>query len=195
MQLIQLNRKKQNLPDGELLGWFIKSGDPDYLGVLYSRYLHLVYGVCLKYFKEPEKSKDAVIAIYEKIQLEVGNHHVKNFKSWLFVVTKNHCLMELRKSTSGKLLFTGSNEELGQFMENEPELHPIDEEQNNELHKVLATCIEQLKDEQKKCITLFYYQNKCYREIAGFLNMDEKKVKSHIQNGKRKLKICLEKKR
>jgi RNA polymerase sigma-70 factor (ECF subfamily) len=157
--------------------------------------MHLVYGICLKYFKEQEKSKDAVILIYEKIQHTIHKHEIKNFKNWLYVVSKNHCLMELRKTKTGKLFFPGNEEELEKFMENESELHPIDKEQDENGEKALKDCIEKLKAEQKECIRMFYFKNKCYRDIAEKLNIEEKKVKSYIQNGKRNLKICLENKK
>ena len=195
MKLIPFTRNKKNRTDGELLFLFLKKQDPEVLGELYSRYMHLVYGVCLKYFKEPEKSKDAVLNIYEKIQNDIHKHTIKNFKSWLYVVTKNYCLMELRKTKPGNIIFASNDEELTLFMEKEPELHPIDAEQNAEIEKALFDCIEKLKTEQKKCIHLFYFENKCYKEISELLKTEEKKVKSFIQNGKRNLKICMEKKK
>lgn len=193
MQLIPFNRKKKNQTDEELLSDYLENQDHEVLGELYSRYMHLVYGVCLKHFKEPEKSKDAVIQIYEKIQFEIHKHSVSNFRNWLYVVTKNHCLMELRRRKTGKLILTSDDEELAVFMENESELHPIDEEPDKSMEKALENCIEKLKAEQKSCICLFYFKNKCYRDISGILKIEEKKVKSYIQNGKRNLKICLEK--
>lgn len=195
MQLIPFRKNKKNLSDAELFAIFLKKKDHEALGELYARYLHLVYGVCLKYYKDPHKSKDATINIYEKVQNTIQKHTINNFKSWLYVVTKNHCLMDLRKMQSGKILLSNSDTELENFMEKESELHPIDEQQNETLEKALANCIEKLKSEQKECIRLFYYKNKCYREISETLKTEEKKVKSFIQNGKRNLKICLEKKR
>ena len=193
MQLIPFNRKKDIKSDKELLDIFLKNQDVEILGELYSRYMHLIYGVCLKYFKEPEKSKDAVIQLFEKVQTEIRKHEIKNFKSWIYVVTKNHCLMELRKTKAGKIILVSSDEELAGFMENLTELHPIDNDTNEKLETALKDCIEKLRNEQKRCIHLFYFENKCYREIAVELKLDEKKVKSYIQNGKRNLKICLEK--
>lgn len=195
MQLIPFNRNKNNNTDEELLLAFLKKHDPEILGKLYSRYMHLVYGVCLKCFKETEKAKDAVIQIYEKIQNEIRKHEIKNFRSWLYVVSKNHCLMELRKTKSNKLILTANEEELANFMENDNELHPLDEDQNKDIEKDLADCMEKLKTEQKNCIRFFYFENRCYREISTLLKLEEKKVKSFIQNGKRNLKICLEQKK
>lgn len=194
MQLIPISRNKKKLNDRELLDHFLKSGNVDFLGELYSRYMYLVFGVCLKYFKEPEKSKDAVILIYEQIQHTIHKHKIQNFKNWLYVVTKNHCLMELRKTKTGKLIFPGNEVELESFMENEPELHPIDKKQDENREKALMDCIEKLKAEQKECIRMFYFNNKCYRDIAERMKIEEKKVKSYIQNGKRNLKICMENK-
>src|SRR5690606_5541736 len=74
------------------------SGDLQVLGKLYKNYMPLVYGVCLKYFKHPEESQDAVMQIFEQLIDKLKNHEVKNFKSWLYVLTRNFCLMELRKS-------------------------------------------------------------------------------------------------
>jgi RNA polymerase sigma-70 factor (ECF subfamily) len=192
MQLISFNKNRRNKNDTELLGIYLKTGDFDVLGELYARYMHLVYGVCLKYFKEPEKAKDTVIEIYEKIQAEIYRHKIKNFKSWLYVVTKNYCLMELRKTKKGELVLVENDEKLAGFMETDAELHPIDKERDDTLEKALADCIARLKEEQQKCINLFYFENLCYREIAEQLKIEEKKVKSFIQNGKRNLKICLE---
>ncbi len=192
MQLITFNRNRKSQTDTELLDIYLKEYNQEILGELYSRYIHLVYGVCIKYFKDRERAKDAVIELYEKILVEIGKHTITNFKSWLYVVTKNYCLMELRKRKSGEILLTSSDEELAGFMENEPELHPIDKDRDEQLEQALTDCIAKLKAEQQKCIQLFYYENKCYREIASQLEIEEKKVKSFIQNGKRNLKICLE---
>jgi len=193
MQLISFKQKKDNKTDNEILELFLKTRDINMLGELYSRYMHLIYGVCLKYFREPEKSKDTVIELFEKVQIEIQKHNVINFKSWVYVLTKNYCLMKLRKTKAGEIIYVSNDEELAGFMENETELHPIDEELNENLEKALNDCINSLKAEQKNCIRLFYFENKCYREIAGQLKLEEKKVKSYIQNGKRNLKICLEK--
>ncbi|WP_347841347.1 sigma-70 family RNA polymerase sigma factor [uncultured Draconibacterium sp.] len=196
MRLTFFYRNIQKLSDEELLILFQKKQETDYLGELYKRYMHLVHGVCLKYLKTPDMAEDAVISIYEKLQTEISNHNIKNFKSWLYVVTKNYCLMQLRKTKPGQIILSDSEAELSAFMENETELHPIDSDDNSEeTEKALAACIKRLKAEQKKCIRLFYFEQKSYREIAEELKTEIKKIKSLIQNGKRNLKICLEAKK
>lgn len=164
-----------------------------YLGEIFSAYMHLVYGVCLKYFKERERSMDAVMQIFEKLLSEVPKQDIQNFKGWLYVVTRNFCLMELRSSKSKTVKEKRYIEEEKIFMESEEIMHPVDED-GPDLNIALRECIESLKNEQKECIRLFYYNDKCYEEISRILNTEEKKVKSHLQNGKRNLKICLENK-
>lgn len=183
---------KKSLSDNELQKKFISSGNPEYLGELYSRYMHLVYGVCLKYLKNREESKDAVMQIFEKLLTDLPENEILNFKSWLYVITRNYCLMQIRswKNRDKKIKKWQNDPE--NFMESEEILHPLDGD-DPENNKALQECIEKLKKEQKECVEWFYYDNRSYREIAGFPGMDEKKVKSLLQNAKRNLKICLEK--
>jgi RNA polymerase sigma-70 factor, ECF subfamily len=187
--------KKMNKSDGELLTEFKSGGDLEILGELYSRYVHLVYGVCLKYLKEREEAKDGVMQIFEKLIIEIPKHNIENFRSWLHVVTKNYCLMQLRSGKSEKEKFSEWLNDPSVFMETVTDLHPLDEDEDSKsLDRALEDCIERLKDVQKMCIRQFYFENRCYNEISVNLGLDEKKVKSHLQNGKRNLKICLEEK-
>ncbi len=134
----------------------IDSGNLDVLGELYSRYMHLVYGVSLKYYGDRDDAQDAVMQIFEKLITDLPRHEVKNFKSWLYVLTKNHCLMEIRSRKSADQRLEGLKYEQ-EFMESEEDLHPIDREDNS-MEDALKECIEQLKTEQKECIELFYYR-------------------------------------
>jgi RNA polymerase sigma-70 factor, ECF subfamily len=186
-------RKPKEKSEAELLAEFRRSGDLELLGELYSGYMHLVYGVCLKYLKDRESSMDAVMQIFEKLITEIPKHEIENFRSWLHVVTKNYCLMQLRSEKLHSEKMARWVIESADFMETDPEMHPIDED-ISVMDKALEDCIERLKEEQRKCIRLFYFENRCYNEISDSLKLDEKKVKSHLQNGKRNLKICLEEK-
>jgi len=169
---------------------FRKTGDIEILGKVYEKYMPLVYGIGLKYFKNRVMAQDLVMQIFEKLTVELVKQDVSNFKSWLYVVAKNQCFMELRKKNSEDLKFNNWQAEQENIMESGFELHPLDDE--TRLSEALNNCIKKLKDEQKSCIDLFYFKKKCYQEIAITLKIEEKKVKSYIQNGKRNLKICLE---
>lgn len=182
----------QRLDEG-LLKEFTATADLNVLGRLYSGYMPLVYGVCLKYLKNREESKDAVMQIFEKLIVEIPKQKIDNFRNWLHIVTKNYCLMQLRSQKTKNERMSEFMTDSVTFMENSSFMHPIDED-GQQFDIDLADCIERLKDEQKLCIQQFYYENRCYNEIARNLDLDEKKVKSHLQNAKRNLKLCLEEK-
>jgi len=188
MKLVKKNIDSYS--DSELLQQYINSGNLEILGNLYNQYIHLVYGVCLKYLNNREESKDAVNKIFENLIVEIPKFEIQNFRSWLYVVSKNYCLMQLRKEKSEKKRFEKYSEEY--FMESTDISHPIDEASELMMEKHLKTCIEELKQEQQQCIQLFYFEKKCYKEISEELKIDQNKVKSFIQNGKRNLKICIE---
>ena len=182
-----------NESDDRLIAKFKSTGDLEYLGKLFDKYMHLVYGVCLKYLKEREASQDATMQIFEKLMVELPKREIDNFKPWLHVITKNHCLMQLR---SQKIKFAQQEKlvsEQDYFMESSFELHHNNEPVLEQDLETLRKCIEQLKSEQKECVSLFYLEEKCYQEISDKLSFELKKVKSFIQNGKRNLKICMEK--
>jgi len=191
--MIFINRgsKKDLRSDEELLKEFASGGDLEVLGELYSGYMLLVYGVCLKYLKNRDESMDAVMQIFEKLIIEIPRHTIENFRSWLHVVTKNYCLMQLRSQKSKDEKLHEWINDSTEFMETSVSLHPIDED-GSKMEMALEDCIERLKKEQKECIRLFYYNNRCYNEIAKSMGLDEKKVKSYLQNAKRNLKLCLE---
>ncbi len=171
--------------DDELIRLYKAEFDLEILGELYKRYTGLVFGVCLKYLKDREESQDAVMQIFEKLIKSLLEHEITHFKSWLYVTSRNHVLMQLRKKKDIPL------EDIPRsFMESDMEMHQEDALESN-LTK-LEKCIETLVEEQKACVTLFYLQHKCYQEINELTGYELKKVKSYIQNGKRNLKICLE---
>ena len=171
---------------------FKSSNDLDYLGKLYEKYMHLVYGVCLKYLKERESAKDATMQIFEKLIIEIPKREIENFKPWLHVLTKNYCLMQLRSEKTRTAREEKAETSGENFMESNYEMHLNNESILDQDIQALKKCIEQLKQEQKECIKLFYLEERCYQEIAESTNYELKKVKSYIQNGKRNLKICME---
>lgn len=188
----EFSGKYRDHADEELLRLYSVSGNLDVLAALYGRYMHLVFGVAFKFLQDREEARDAVMQIFENLITELPRHRVRAFQSWLYVLTRNHCLMILRsKKQEGKKLEGLKIEH--DFMESGEDVHPIDRDDPSS-EEALRECLEQLKDEQKQCIELFYYQQQSYREISEALKLEEKKVKSHLQNGKRNLKICLESK-
>lgn len=181
------------LSDSELIDKYQSTTDQRYLAELYTQYTHLVFGVCMKYFKNQEASQDALMNIYEELIEKVHRHDILEFKPWLYMVVRNHCLMVLRKNKSTDQKFVDFSIEQTSNVQNDSFLHLTNEAESQEqLEAILADCLGGLKKEQQECVHLFYIEEKAYKEVADITKHDLKKVKSYIQNGKRNLKKCLE---
>lgn len=159
----------------------------DVLGDLYQRYMDLIYGVCLKYLKVPDDAQDAVINIFEELIVKLKKYDIDNFKGWLYQLAKNHCLMKLRSSKSHPVNIDVDIVHLAE----KPHLDDVMDKENN--LTAMENCIEQLPAEQKRVVKMFYLNEKCYNEIAVDTATNINKVRSFIQNGRRNLKICMEK--
>lgn len=177
-----------NAPDDELVQSYRSTGDLKVLSELYQRYMDLVYGVCLKYLKEPGEAKDAVLSIFEQLISKLQKHEVNYFKAWLYQVSKNHCLMILRSEQK----FRKAQIDVS-LMQNEEPVHLNGELEKEENFKHMHFCLGQLVAEQKNVLELFYLDGKCYNEIVALTNIEWNKVRSFIQNGRRNLKICMDK--
>jgi len=160
--------------------------DQKYLAELFVAYQELIFGVCLKYFKNKADAEDGLMSVYEQVSKKLKTHQVDNLRPWLYVLTKNHCLEKLRKK--GKA-FTKEKEAANMYSDTVFHLDSIDKEEK--LNK-LENCMDKLIKEQKNCIRLFYFEKKSYQEIAESDGMAWSKVRSYIQNGRRMLKKCME---
>jgi RNA polymerase sigma factor (sigma-70 family) len=186
------SNNKQNFSDSELIERYRYSYDNAYIGELYQRYSHMLYGVCLKYLKDEEKAKDVVMDVFEKVLKDLKRHDVENFRTWVYSVTKNACLMQLRKEKRLDVREQEYQRSVVEIMEfNLPE--HLNGESQAEIDNRLMLAIDQLKMEQRRCIRMFYFEKKSYEEIENETGFTYKEVKSFLQNGKRNLKIKLSK--
>jgi RNA polymerase sigma-70 factor (ECF subfamily) len=178
-----------HMTDQELLARYNDDRNNEWLGYLLQRYTLLLFGVCMKYLRNEEEARDCVQQIFVKVITELGKYHVEFFKSWIYTIARNHCLMKLRDQHGRSTELTESlladwDEEPGKNRHWEKE----------QLLQWMGQALEELGKEQKLCVILFYLEKKSYQEIAGNTGFTLMQVKSHIQNGKRNLKIAIEKK-
>ena len=167
--------------------------DKLFVGILYKRYAHLVLGLSIKYLKDQDEAKDAVMHIFEKLMSDLLKHEVQYFKSWLYTFSKNHCLMILRGKQSKLKKEIDIQIHADSFMETESGMHQNKAAEKEVQYTQLEKAIEELNEDQRKCIELFYLKEKSYNEIVAITGYSINEVKSFIQNGKRNLKIKLEK--
>ena len=182
------------MTDEDLIHAFQQQQENQYFEELFQRYTHLVFGVCMKYLRNEEEAKDAVMQVFEKLFNSLHQFEIQNFKSWIYTVAKNHCLMKLRKKQNILKEETIYRKNIqAEFMELTTGFHPNNGEGQEEKSIKLHKAISFLKHEQRECIELLYLQNNSYKQVAEITGYSMKNVKSHIQNGKRNLKNTLEK--
>ncbi|MBS1607308.1 MAG: sigma-70 family RNA polymerase sigma factor [Bacteroidetes bacterium] len=182
--------KYHDITDQELLENFYAGHDNKWLGILLERYTLLLLGVCMKYLKNEEEAKDSVQQIFLKAITELNKYRVEYFKSWMYMVAKNHCLMKLR-DRQGKIP-AELTEKLTASADAGADTETFWE--NDKTLDLMTQSLKELNPEQQQCVTLFYLDKKSYLEISEQTGYSLLQVKSYIQNGKRNLRILIEKK-
>jgi len=188
------NPKFSELAEGELIKKYKESHDIEIPGILFQEYTHIVFGICMKYLSDEDQSKDAVMHIYESVVKDLKIYEVDNFKNWLYKVSKNHCLKIIRRDKQdqrhSEYVKSKSSIDIMEFETTMSQMLDGIEEKKIEY---LKEAVEKLKEEQRKCIELFYFEDKSYLDIVDITGYPLSKVKSYVQNGKRNLLIKLRK--
>lgn len=189
----------KDITDNELLEKFYLDKDNRWLGFLLQRYTMLLFGVCMKYLKNEDDAKDSVQQVFLKIIAELHKYRVDYFKSWIYMIAKNHCLMRLR-DRQGKTAVELKEQALPDSYRDQEEAAGLDgfrgrqHMEKDRMLDLMSASLEELNKEQKLCVTLFYLDKRSYQEIADSTGFSMGQVKSHIQNGKRNLKLLMERK-
>jgi len=183
--------KHAEFSDQQLLENYYQDGKAEWLGILLPRYTLLLLGVCMKYLRNEEEAKDCVQQVFLKAITELNKYKVDYFKAWIYMVAKNHCLMKIRDKQGRQSVEIKDHhvQTTDELLDGNPHI------EKDELLSRMSNALEHLNDEQKQCIILFYLEKRSYQEIVERTGYTLMQVKSHIQNGKRNLKIMLEKKR
>jgi RNA polymerase sigma factor (sigma-70 family) len=180
---------RQLCSDEQLITRYYSANDKDAVALLFNRYLKSLCGYCRYYLRIEADCEDAAMSTFEKVLRSIPEYTPDNFLAWLLSVARNECLMILRNGETlsrkkdawekiHNLYFDPS--EVGQMGAK----NAIDSLQ---LYKAL----KKLGKPQRKCIELFFFKGKSYREIAHQLGCSQKEVKSNLQNGKRNLRKLL----
>lgn len=181
--------KHPDLTDIELINKYNTTSDTEWVAELFGRYAELIYGVALKYLSNASDAEDALLDIYSVLTAKLAKHNVDHFKSWLYRLTTNYCIDIIRKKKPTKVIPIADHQQL---IDNTDALTNKDEQEL--VFDKMEECMKTLKEEQRECIDLFYIQSKSYQEISEQLMISWSNTRSNIQNGKRKLKICMDSK-
>jgi RNA polymerase sigma factor (sigma-70 family) len=191
--VVEYSSHIKKLSDSELVNRFRETGDNLCVGELFLRYRHLVFGVCMKYLADEDESQDVQMQVFEKLLKDLQRHNVEQFKGWLYAVTKNECLMYIRSRKSKRLRDQELKKDMEGGMESGLLLHPDGVTDTEQQLREMEDRLSGLGENQRRCLELFYLEQKCYREVSEITGFSLNEVKSHIQNGKRNLKLLMSK--
>lgn len=184
-------KKKEYVSDEDLLLKYKQSGDKDLFADLFKKHVTTVYGTCLFYLQDKDEAQDATMVLFEKLMLDISSREINNFKAWLSFVVRNYCISLIRKSKTAsknrKSYYEFEMEETSYEAEEK-----IQRVSDDVLLQEMKNCLPRLKDKQRICVERFYLQNKSYQDIADETGYSLNEIKSHIQNGKRNLKLMIE---
>lgn len=185
------NQKIEDKTDSELIALYKETNNNNYIGELFNRYHHLVFGVALKYLHHPDLAEDTLLELFSRLFEQLHKYQIDDFKHWLLTVTRNYCLKYI-KASSQTVVFKNTHENIYsvEFMESEHKLDLLHE--NEERIELLHLALAQLKPEQQQCVRMFYIDDRSYQHISDQTGFEVKKVKSYIQNGKRNLQLIME---
>jgi RNA polymerase sigma-70 factor, ECF subfamily len=182
-----------SLADEQLVVRYARTLDKEIIGILYERYTHLLFTVCYKYLGNDADAEDTVMMVFEKLFEQLKKSEIQNFKNWVYTLTKNECLMQLRRKKPSERLIEDNLKKLdSEIMETMLPEHPLSDGNGEHRIRYLETAISVLSSEQKQCIELFYLNEKSYHEVEQITGFTYNEVKSYIQNGKRNLKQMME---
>ena len=195
LHFFEKNERKEllSLSDEQLVARYAQTHNLEIIGVLYERYIHLLFSVSYKYLGNDADAEDIIMLVFERLFELLKRSDIQNFKSWIYIITKNECLMHLRHKKSGNRIIEENLKKLDdEIMESVELNHLISADEGENRNRYLETAINTLSSEQKQCIELFYLNEKSYREVEKITGYTYKEVKSYIQNGKRNLKQMME---
>jgi len=191
--IVSFLKSLKKLSDAELIAAYKKSENMEYVGELFQRKTHLIASLSYKFLKNDTAAEDATYEVFEIICRDLLKHEVSNFNSWIFSVTRNHCYKKLRKEISEREKLAEEKNNAPNLMEFEEGADLRDKEQLEEQLELMEEVLETLGEEQQVCVKMFYLEKKSYQDIVAETGFELKKVKSYIQNGKRNMKITMEK--
>ncbi|MEL6655687.1 MAG: sigma-70 family RNA polymerase sigma factor [Bacteroidota bacterium] len=186
--MLKVLKSQDQKSDEELVRQFQQSGDRFLLGLLLRRYSQSILGTCHYYLRQPQDAEDAAMEVCELIVRQLQKpKEIKRFKDWVFIIARNYCF---RKLKDNKRLTELSTEWEKDFLNSDVQYELGDTlyVQEEALYARVDAEIQQLNEQQRLCLTAFYWQGEKYKDIAARYGMTTDEVRSAIQNGRRNLR-------
>lgn len=164
----------------------VRQGDTRAYSILVDQYQNILFSLALRILKNREEAEEmaqeAFIKAFRSLESFKGN---SRFSTWLYAITYNSCLSQLRKNQP----FRGMNNGM------EPEVEVWEEQENRENEEQRSRCLEaslkKLPEEDYLLVMLHYYDNQRIDEISRITGLGESNVKVRLHRARKKLETMM----
>lgn len=175
------------LSDVEIIEQFQTGNQEEAFRILVEIHGKTVYNIALFTLNDEILAEDATQDAFLKIYRNLGKFkgHSK-LSTWMYRIVKNVCYDYLKKRTPVPM-----DEDREQYLMDEEGLGPEDMAQMEWRQRELRDAVEQLPVNQRLAVTLHYFQDKSYEEVALIMGQPLNTVKSHLHRAKAALEKSL----
>jgi RNA polymerase sigma-70 factor (ECF subfamily) len=163
----------------------IRKGDVSAFSFLVERYQNMVYSLALKLLKNTEDAEemaqDTFIKAFQKLDMYEGK---SKFSTWLYSITYNACISELRK----RRVHFSSLEDQRISDQDEMKMHSyFSENKKEDQERYLTIALGKLPGDDQVLVTLYYYENQSMDEISVITGLTVSNIKVKIHRARKKM--------
>jgi len=164
--------------------------DGEALGELYRLFHARVFGLCRHLLGRPEDAEDAASEVFARLPKAIKSYQsALPFSRWLLSVTSHHCLDRLRRRQLEQRLFDA--EPVDTLAVTAREASPLQQVISDEGREKVRGAIAALPEQYRLPLTLRYYSDLSYDEIAQQLGLSRPNVATLIFRAKQQLRLAL----
>ena len=173
----------KNYSDEELVRLYVETQRNTYFEELYERYSDKVFRKCLSFVKDRAKAEDFTHDIFIKLIVKIGSFkETSRFSTWLFSITYNFCMDQLRSNK--KAPETELDEDMD--LANEYEADELEEVEMEAVR--LRQALDKIAPDERTIVLMKYQDDFSIKEIADVFNITESAVKMRLKRTREKLK-------
>jgi RNA polymerase sigma-70 factor (ECF subfamily) len=175
-----------------------QQGDSQALTQLVIGQQHYVYSIAMSVLKNPEDAADLTQEAFIRLFRALPQYNGESrFTTWLYRLVVNLCRDELRRRGRQVQIAPPSTEDeevdqMAGVADDDRWADPAQALDSRELRDQVRAALAQLEEHYRLVLTLYYFEDMKYTDIAVILDIPLNTVKSHIRRGKERLAIILE---
>lgn len=177
-----------------------QAGDREALAELVRSQQSYVYSIAMSLMRNPADAADMTQEAFIRLLRSLGTYRGETrFTTWLYRLVTNICLDGLRRrgrpvdslDDTGPSATDDAGSASERLADSDRWTQPETEVELRESATEVRQALERLQAHQRLALTLFYFDDLRYEDIADVMGLPLNTVKSHIRRGKERLAVLL----